>query len=67
MEDYIYSLDIPEIEKHILFKSQYSYTNKHNYKIINYLNEREDISYEEMESVLTELGFKVDKKGRITW
>ena len=67
MEAYIYGLDIPEVEKHILFKSQYSYTKKNNYEIVNYLNERDDISYEEMESILTELGFKVDKKGRITW
>lgn len=67
MEAYIYGLDIPDIEKHILFKSQYSYTNKHNYEIINYLNERDDISYEEMESVLKELGFSVDSNGRITW
>lgn len=67
MEDYIYGLDIPDIEKHILFKSQYSYTKKHNYEIIDYLNEREDISYEEMESILKELGFRVDSEGYITW
>ncbi len=67
MEAYIYGLDIPNIEKHILFKSQYSYTNKHNYEIVDYLNEREDISYEEMESILTELGFKVDANGNIRW
>ncbi len=67
MQNYIYSLDIPEEQKHILFKAEYPYTDKHNYKIINYLNEREDISYDQMESILTELGFKVDKNGRITW
>ena len=67
MQNYIYSLDIPEVQKHILFKAEYPYTDKHNWKIINYLNEREDISYDQMESILTELGFKVDKKGRITW
>lgn len=67
MEEYIYGLDIPDIEKHILFKSQYSYTNKHNYEIIDYLNDREDISYEQMESILKELGFRVDAHGNIRW
>lgn len=67
MNNYIYSLDIPDVQKHILFKAEYPKTNKHNYEIIDYLNEREDISYEEMETILKELGFEVDSKGNITW
>jgi hypothetical protein len=67
MENYIYSLDIPEIEKHILFKSQYPYVSNHNFEIIDYLNGNDDISYKEMESILTELGFDVDANGYITW
>lgn len=67
VRDYVYSLDIPEAEKHILFKSQYKHENKHNYEIIDYLNEREDITYKQMEDILTELGMVVDSNGYITW
>ena len=67
VKDYVYSLDIPETEKHILFKSQYKHENKHNYEIIDYLNEREDITYKQMEDILTELGMVVDSNGYITW
>ena len=67
VRDYVYSLDIPETEKHILFKSQYKHENKHNYEIIDYLNEREDITYKQMEDILTELGMVVDSSGYITW
>lgn len=67
VRDYVYSLDIPETEKHILFKSQYKHENKHNYEIIDYLNEREDITYKQMEDILTELGMVVDSNGYITW
>lgn len=67
MKNYIYNLDIPQAQKHILFKAEYPKTNSHNYEIINYLNERDDISYDQMETILNELGFKVDKKGNIRW
>lgn len=67
MKDYIYGLDIPEVEKHILFKAQYPYTKTYNTQIVNYLNERKDISYKEMKSILEELGAKVDSKGYIKW
>lgn len=67
VRDYVYSLDIPETEKHILFKSQYKHENKYNYEIIDYLNEREDITYKQMEDILTELGMVVDSNGYITW
>lgn len=66
MNKYIYSLDIPEVQKHILFKAEYPKTNKYNHEIIDYLNEREDISYSEMKSILEELGFKVDGK-KVSW
>lgn len=64
---YIYSLDIPEIEQHILFKSQYPSTDTYNYEIIDYLNQREDISYDEMVSILLGLDFKVSSDGSIRW
>jgi hypothetical protein len=65
--DYIYSLDIPEAEKHILFKSRYTSDDSHNYEIIDYLNNRSDISYEEMIEILKKLKFEVDEAGNIYW
>lgn len=65
--DYINNLDIDYGEKIILFKSEYNADDTYNYEIVEYLNSRDDISYEEMETILKELGFKVDSKGNISW
>jgi hypothetical protein len=65
--NYIYRLDIPEIEKHILFKSEYNSFDDYNFEIIEYLNNRDDISYDEMVSILLDLGFKVSADGMVRW
>ena len=65
VREYIYSLDIPEIEKHILFKSQYTSFDTYNDEIVDYLYSREDISWNEMREILLDLGFKVTEDGRI--
>lgn len=65
--DYINNMDADYGEKIILFKSEYPADDTYNYDIIDYLNSREDISYEEMETILKELGFQVDSDGNITW
>ena len=65
--DYINNMDAEYGEKIILFKSEYPADDTYNYDIIDYLNGREDISYEEMETILKELGFKVSSDGTITW
>lgn len=65
--DYLNSLDIDYYEKIILFKSEYNADDTHNYEIIDYLNGRDDISYEEMESILKKLGFTVSSDGTISW
>jgi hypothetical protein len=65
--DYINGLDIDYGEKIILFKNEYNADDTYNYDIIDYLNGRDDISYEEMETILKELGFTVDSKGNISW
>lgn len=65
VKEYIYSLDIPEIEKHILFKSQYTSFDTYNDEIVDYLYSREDISWNEMREILLILGFKVTEDGRI--
>ena len=54
-------------EKIVMFKMNYPADDTYNNDIIDYLNERDDISYTEMESILKSLGFKVDSKGNISW
>jgi hypothetical protein len=65
--DYINGLDIEYGEKLILFKNEYNADDTYNYEIIDYLNSREDISYEDMETILKKLGFTVSSDGNIYW
>lgn len=65
--DYVNNMDADYGQKIILFKSEYPADDTYNYDIIDYLNSRSDISYEEMATILKELGFTVDSKGNITW
>ena len=65
--DYINNMDLDYGQRIILFKSEYEADDTYNMDIINYLNSRDDISYEEMETILKELGFNVDSNGNITW
>ena len=64
---YINSLDLDYGARIILFKSQYKKDDTYNYDIVEYLNSRDDISYEEMKTILTELDFVVDQNGNIYW
>lgn len=64
---YIFNLDIDYGAQCVLFKSIYNKDDTYNYEIIDYLNEREDISYSDMETILKELGFEVDSQGNISW
>lgn len=65
--DIIYNLNIPEIEKHILYKSIYNYTDSHNLEILEYIDSRNDITWEEMKKIVIELGFTVDENNMISW
>jgi hypothetical protein len=65
--NYVNDLDADYGEKIILFKSEYPADDTYNQDIIEYLNNREDISYSEMEVILKELGFTVDTDGNIYW
>lgn len=65
--DYINGLDLDYGARLILFKSEYPSYDDANMDIIDYLNEREDISYNDMVTILTELGFTVDAEGNIHW
>ena len=56
VKEYIYSLDIPDIEKHILYRAEYNSENKGQLKTIRkYLNSLDLTSYE-LNSILSELG-----------
>lgn len=65
--NYINGLNADYGEKIILFKSEYPADDTYNYEIIDYLNNRQDISYAEMETILKELGFQVDSNGNVRW
>lgn len=62
--------DLDYGQKIILYRSMYNSQedrDAYNMDIVNYLNSRNDISYEEMETILKELGFTVSSDGTITW
>lgn len=65
--NYVNNLDADYGTKIILFKSVYNADDDYNYDIIEYLNSRNDISYEEEMAILKELGFTVDSDGTIYW
>ena len=65
--DYINGLDADYGERLILFKSEYNADDTYNYEIIDYLNNREDITFDEMNTILKELGFTVTANGDIYW
>ena len=65
--DYINSLDIDYGAKLILFKSEYKSDNESNYQILDYLNSRSDLSYEEVVTILRSLDFTVMEDGTVYW
>lgn len=65
--DYVNNLDIDYEARLILYKMEYTSDDSANYDIINYLNERDDITYDEMVTILTKLDMTVDKDGIIRW
>ena len=70
VQDYINGLDLDYGEKIILYRTVYSSKDDkkaYNQEIIDYLNERSDISYQDMKNILEELDFEVDDEGYIKW
>jgi len=65
--NYINGLEVDYGAKLILFKSEYPSDDSYNYEIIDYLNNRQDISYTDMQTILVKLGFTVDAEGNIYW
>ena len=64
---YINSMDADYGSKIILFKSEYPSDDTYNNEIIDYLNNRQDISYADMVTILEKLEFTVDAEGNIYW
>ncbi len=67
VQEYVNSLDIPEIEKKILMKMQYPNYKKHNYEIVEYLDKKDGISPTKVIKILEELGYMIDSNGYVTW
>ena len=65
--DYINNLDATYGEKIILYKSLYEADNTYNNDIVEYLNSRNDISYQDTVTILRELGFTVLSDGTVQW
>ena len=63
---YIWSLDIEEPQKYLLFKSEYNSYDDHNQEIVDYIIGRDDLTYEEKKTILTNIGFTVDDNGNIS-
>ena len=64
--DYLNNLDMDYYGKIILLKSEYPSDDTYNAEIINYLNNRNDLTYDELVTIYTELGFTV-KNGYVYW
>ena len=65
--EYINNLNADYYTKIILWKQQYPADDQYNVEIIEYLNGRDDISYQEMVDILEELDFKVSADGTVRW
>ena len=65
--EYIEGMDADYGTKILLYKKEYPSDDSYNYDIIDYLNEREDISYAEMKTILESLDFTVDDEGNVGW
>ena len=61
-----YEMDLDFGSKCILYKNKYKTDDTYNMDIINYINERGDLTYEERIAIFTELGFTVEN-GTVSW
>ena len=66
-QEYIFNLDIDDGQKMILFRSYYPKDDTYCHDIVDYLNGRDDISYQEMKSILEALDMKLHADRTITW
>ena len=67
VQAYIADIDLPEIQKKILYKMEYPSWDEDNWEIAQYIVDLPGASTQEKKDILIALGFKVDSKGKITW
>ena len=65
--DYLNDLYLDYGERTIIFRLIYQNDNTYNNDIVDYLNNREDISYDDEVYILEKLGFTVDSDGNVYW
>ena len=65
--NYLNSLDIDYGARMVLFKMEYPSDDTYNKELIEYLDSRADISYEDTVTILRELGFTVTDDGTVLW
>jgi hypothetical protein len=65
--EYINELSFDYGQRIILYRIQFPTDDTYNSDIVNYLNERDDISYDDMVFILEELGFAVFEDGTVKW
>lgn len=69
-KDYIFSLDLDDGQKAILYRSMFNSKadkNEYNADIVEYLNSRKDISYQDKLTILEALEIKVGSDGSVSW
>ena len=64
---YINDLDIDYGKRIIIFRLIYQTDNTYNNDIVEYLNSRDDITYDDEVYILTHLGMTVDSNGNVYW
>ena len=65
--NYISGLDVGDVEKMILYKMSYPAVDDYNDYILDYLNNRDDLTYDVKKSMLEALGATLDDEGYIDW
>ena len=65
--EYINSLPLNYGQRLLLFKSVYPDDDTYNYEIVEYLNGQENLTYNDIKEILTELEFTVQQDGTVTW
>lgn len=65
--EYINSLGLDYGAKLILFKTEYTADDTYNREIVDYLNSREDLGFEDVATILRELEFEVLADGTVRW
>ena len=67
VQAYIESLDADPMTKIMLYKSQYTSFDDYNREIVEYVNGRSDMTFQEKIDVLRKLDFDVDAQGNVYW